>query len=154
MIKTLGLTVWIICGVLFLCNAHVGFGQEPGEDVLFSQKKTACYGYCPTYELTVFHDGRVVFFGEAHVEPLGRYAARLNELELIYFKQEFEKIRFFELEDQYYQEVSDRSTTYVYYNDGTREKKIMDYYGAPAGLKGLEKKIEALIGKLEWEVVE
>lgn len=153
MSKMLYLNMGITCVALFLFVSIPGLGQGSKPAVLFSQQKTPCYGYCPTYELTVFEDGSVIFFGEAHIEPLGKHVSRLNELELLSFKKEFEKIRFFELEDNYYKEVSDLSTTYVYYKDGLREKKIMDYYGAPIELKALERKIEELIGKLAWQAI-
>ncbi|TRX51184.1 hypothetical protein FNH22_24635 [Fulvivirga sp. M361] len=127
--------------------------QKTDSTVLFSQQKTACYGYCPTYELKVFKDGRVELHGEANVDLIGLYTSRLNELELTYFRQEFEKIGFFELKDRYDKDVSDLSTTYIYFNNGSQSKKIMDYYGAPATLKRLEKELEGLLKKLEWKAV-
>lgn len=42
------------------------------------KERNACYGYCPVYQLEIFWDGRVRFFGEAYTFQTGEHSAQLN----------------------------------------------------------------------------
>ncbi len=122
--------------------------------LVISMKKTACYGSCPVYEIEIFSNLEVKYLGEKFVDKTGKYTARITQQHLDDLKSTFDEAAFFEMEDEYVSAVSDLPTTYVYYSDGKKFKKIKDYTGAPEELKSLERKISELLNTLKWSRVE
>lgn len=117
---------------------------------LSSYTKTSCMGSCPTFRFEVYMNGKAFFTGEENVERLGRWSADISDSELQEIKSIFEKNDFFTLEDRYYADISDLPATYIEFMSDGKEKKVMDYYGAPQRLKQLEQEIEAIIERLNW----
>lgn len=115
------------------------------EQIVIEMEKTACYGRCPVYTIKIDKQGTGLFIGVEHTEPLGLYSFRLKKSEMEELHSAFERIGFFGLEDRYYDNISDLPTTYLTYRKESREKKIMDYHGAPPELKQLESRIQELV---------
>ena len=108
-------------------------------------EKTPCYGFCPVYTLKIDQRGKGLFKGVENTDYVGLFSFRLSAGEMDDLRNSFEEAGFFGLENEYYKNVTDLPTIYVTYRNGGKEKKIMDYYGAPQELKNLERKIEALV---------
>ena len=113
--------------------------------IIIEMEKTACYGQCPVYTLKIDEDGRGLFIGVENTRYTGLYSFRLHREELDALIADFDRIGFFGLKDRYYDYVTDLPTTYLTFRSGEREKKIMDYHGAPQELKDLEKRLADLV---------
>jgi hypothetical protein len=122
-----------------------GTSRMAMEEIIIEMEKTACYGQCPVYTVKIDESGRGLFIGVENTAHLGLFSFRLRKEELNGLIASFERIRFFELKDRYYDYVTDPPTTYLTFRNGSREKKVMDYYGAPQELKDLEKSIADLV---------
>ena len=122
-----------------------GSSKITEDKLMIEMEKTPCYGQCPVYTIKIDENGHGFFIGIENTEHLGLFSFRLRTEELEALRSSFEAIRFFELEDRYFDYIMDLPTTYVTYRTGSREKKIMDYYGAPGELKDLEKQISTLV---------
>jgi hypothetical protein len=122
-----------------------GTSRMAMEEIIIEMEKTACYGQCPVYTVKIDESGRGLFIGVENTAHLGLFSFRLRKEELNGLIASFERIRFFELKDRYYDYVTDLPTTYLTFRNGSREKKVMDYYGAPKELKDLEKSIADLV---------
>jgi hypothetical protein len=122
-----------------------GSSRTAMEKLIIEMEKTGCYGQCPVYTVKIDENGRGLFIGVENTPHLGLFSFRLRVEELEGLTATFERIGFFELEDRYYDYVTDLPTTYLTYRSGSREKKVMDYYGAPKELKDLEKSIADLV---------
>jgi hypothetical protein len=79
------------------------------------------------------------------VERIGRFSFSLGQDELLELQDAFRQVDFYQLKRIYDAQVSDLPTTYITYNKDGRRKQIMDYYGAPEGLRELENRIETLV---------
>lgn len=115
--------------------------------------KTACYGSCPVYEMTIYSNLVVEFSGERFVNNIGKFTSRIAQSDLQDLQDAFFQNEFFQLEDEYTSLVSDLPTTFVYYSDGKKSKTVKDYTGAPESLKELEKLLEGFVESLEWVAV-
>jgi hypothetical protein len=122
-----------------------GTSRMAMEEIIIEMEKTACYGQCPVYTVKIDESGRGLFIGVENTAHLGLFSFRLRKEELNGLIASFERIRFFELKDRYYDYITDLPTTYLTFRNGSREKKVMDYYGAPKELKDLEKSIADLV---------
>ena len=138
----------------FCTSINATFNQVPSEDPIISLTKTPCFGQCPAYKFEVFKDGSATYTGEYFVDMIGKWTTKIDPQKLDSLLQAFETSNFFEFKERYYTEVTDLPTTYLFFNDGERSKKIMDYYGAPSALKALESKIEQFITELSWKKIE
>lgn len=140
-----GINAFLIVFVSFLiasCSTSSKFSKD---SITIEMEKTACYGACPVYTLQIDQNGNGRFNGVENTEYKGLFSFQVTDAELLQLKQAFDDAGFFELEDRYYKNVTDLPTTYLTYRTDGREKKIMDYYGAPPELKDLEKRIESLV---------
>ncbi len=124
------------------CTAFRGIS---GDNIVIEMEKTPCYGQCPVYTIQIDDRGKGLLEGVENIPYLGLHSFRLSRDELEGLKIAFEQIGFFRLEDRYYAHVTDLPTTYLTFRSGSQEKRIMDYHGAPAELKKLEKQIAALV---------
>jgi len=116
--------------------------------------KTPCFGECPVYSVSINGKGVLTYNGQNFVKVSGEHTVNLppeatNEL----FKSFFD-VNFWAFEDEYTDNISDLSTTWVSLTHEGRTKKIKDYYGAPEALKELEQKVDALVKTHVWEVTD
>lgn len=123
--------------------------EKDSTSIIYS--KTACYGKCPVYTMTINGDGSVVFEGKENIDKIGKYSLQLTAGEMDSLISAFEESRFFELNDRYYEDYTDLPTTFITFTHKSRTKKIVDYYGAPKRLKILESKIEEIVKKDGWK---
>ena len=137
---------WTYIGLLLIialssCKAgnQVSRKAEVGKIIkVVSIRKTACFGTCPEYECTIYSNRSAVFKGKNYVPFKGQKEFVLTEDDFVDIKDRLETIGFFDLEDRYFKDVSDLPTTYLYFNNYTQEKMIMNYYGAPEKLREAE----------------
>ena len=62
--------------------------------------KTACYGSCPIYEMTIYSNLVVEFSGERFVNNIGKFTSRIAQSDLQNLQDAFSENEFFELEDE------------------------------------------------------
>jgi hypothetical protein len=126
---------------LLTLGAPTAGAQEP---VRISLERTSCFGTCPVYTVTMRGDGSVSYEGTAHVRVTGKHAWRIEPIAVLTLARDIEKAGFFEMKDEYTAPVTDLPTTTVTLAMGARSKTINDYYGAPAALKEIEARIDAV----------
>ena len=121
------------------------------DDTLITLERTSCFGQCSVYTVSVDATGSVVYEGRQFVRVQGRHTARIAPARVAALVQEAERAGFFAF-DEHYRYVklpegsrryaTDLPTTFVTIRSGGRSKRVEDYYGAPAGLRELERRID------------
>jgi hypothetical protein len=129
--------------LLAALTAAPAVAQEP---VRISLERTACFGVCPVYTVTVADDGRVTYNGRQFVHVAGAREWRIDKTAVRALASEIEKAGFFDMRDEYTALITDQPTTYTTLTIGSRTKRIKDYYGAPAALKEIEHRIDEVSG--------
>ena len=142
--------VLLYFGIIVMAMACANQKKQPPK-LLVEMSRSPCMGVCPVYTLQVYDNGLVQLVGEKNIEQIGTYKAMLTSEELTALKQQFDALGFFSLEDEYVKRVSDLPTTHISYTQGDQTKRIKDYYGAPEGLRNLEKYIHNFLNELTWE---
>jgi hypothetical protein len=145
---------YLIVFVLFTILSCTVTTKIPEDQLLIRMEKTPCYGKCPVYTLSIGQDGRGVFEGKENTDYTGLYTFRLRRAQIDELHEAFERAGFFSMEDKYHAYVTDLPTVYLTYRSGGKEKKIMDYYGAPQELKDLENQVETLVLSLKLKKIE
>lgn len=121
-------------------------------DTLLFFKRSACFGFCPVYDYTLFTDGLVYYNGIMHNEPLGEHYALMSEGDWDKIKLQANQINFFHLEDRYPIQkenyIPDLPSSYLMIKDGGLRKMICDNHSPPKELKQLELTIETILSTL------
>ena len=127
--------------------------QQP-DTVLASLERTACYGTCPVYKLTIHADGRVDYRGEHFVKRKGDATGRLTPAQLGALRNSFARADYVRLADSYeHASVTDAPSAITSFTDGAIAKTVRHYLGddeAPAQLKKLEDQIDQIAGIAQW----
>ncbi|HMP99753.1 MAG TPA: DUF6438 domain-containing protein [Cyclobacteriaceae bacterium] len=114
------------------------------------QQATPCFGACPVYTISIYENRVVSLKAERFVKLQGNFTASLSQKDYERLIEKFEN-SVFDFKDKYTAQLTDMPTIHLTFNHKGREKKIMDYYGAPDELKNLEAEVYALIDKLKWK---
>ena len=115
-----------------------------GETVFIELKKDPCFGACPVYSFKVDGKGNATFKGVRNVDKQGDWTRKLSPDATNALFEAFENSNFGQFQDEYTAQVTDLPTTWVSYSNGTINKTIKDYYGAPEAVKNLEKMAETI----------
>ncbi len=90
------------CGNSISQNENVNPTQPKEKTQLFlKMERSACYGRCPIYDLTVQPDGKVIFEGKFWTKTTGKAEDKLTEEQLKRLINEIEKANFFSFDNAY-----------------------------------------------------
>ncbi|MCC5636771.1 DUF6174 domain-containing protein [Nostoc sp. CHAB 5844] len=120
---------------------------------IITLQRTACFGACPIYKITIFPNGRVVYEGERFVKVVGKRTARISPQAVRRLVAEFEKVNYFSLANNYQGGPTDLPSAITSLTVGKQQKTINHYLGspnAPQALTALENKIDAVVNFQRW----
>lgn len=115
-------------------------------------ERTPCFGYCPSYKVTLRSDGTIIYEGKKYVTMVGTYKGEAYGFERL---AEFILAQdYFNLKDNYRAGASDLPSAITsVVQDGNR-KTIRDYGGGgPIGLWGVEMSIDGILRNAKLEKV-
>lgn len=128
-------------------------------------QRSACYGSCPDYIVTISGDGTVVFttdhrpvdsVAEVHREfsrsvgvlVPGTHRTKINPGAVKALVQQFRDAGFFHLKNEYRHGATDAATYVVSIETGHASKQIVDYLGREAGMPSAVTALEDAIDKV------
>lgn len=113
------------------------------QNSLIKLRKTACFGKCPIYELTVDKDGKLHFDGLDFVLVKGKKEIQLSATEFQTLKGYLSKTTFANYQETYNNpRITDLPSTYVTYQG--KQIQIRIWEKVPTALKELVKHVEQL----------
>jgi hypothetical protein len=131
-----------------------GGGSAGPHELLGSIERTACFGWCPVYKLTVYRDGAVEYEGEEYVKTKGKATGTLAPDKFGELDRLFQSHDYFSLKDQYTAyEVTDNPSATTSYSFGGHTKRIEHYMGdshAPKALIEVEDGFDKIVGVEQW----
>ena len=121
--------------------------QAPAaEPVRIVMSRTACFGSCPVYTVSMSADGAVRFDGLRDVRVSGTHEWKIDAASVEALAADMEQAGFFAMRSEYSGNVTDLPTTIVTLTRASRTKTVKDYVGAPGALKELEARIDRVSG--------
>ena len=136
---------------LFDAAAPPPAGSTPVQGPIeITLERTACFGFCPVYTVTLRDDGTVTYVGKEHVKVTGQQTWKVDPAAVRALAQEMQKEGFFELQDEYRAMITDNPTVYTTLTAGGRTKKVLDYVAGPQKLKDFEAKIDQVAGTQKY----
>ena len=126
-------------------NPHILQQEEP----FFRMQRTACYGTCPQYTVSIYNHGKITYNGKLFVDKIGCFSAFISEDEVTAIKLLIEGIDFFSLEQEYISPITDiPSVVTEVYLDGKRHK-VIDRLEGPKSLKKCYLEIDSVINSIQ-----
>jgi hypothetical protein len=131
-------------------------------------QRTACFGSCPDYRVTIHGDGRVVFestpdqvgvsFGAAEVHRAyssdsgirvaGIHRTRVDPSQVQRLVEQFRRTGFFALRDEYVAQVTDSRTNVLSIDTGNGAKTVVDYVGTDVGMPEAVRDLQAEVDRV------
>ena len=123
-------------------------------DDVITLERTACFGTCPVYTLTMNVDGTVIYEGKDFVKTKGRVENTISQDKIEQLISEFERVDYFSLDDSYTERtITDTQTVITSITIDGKVKTIEHYCGdfsAPKKLTELEDKIDEIVDSGQW----
>ena len=138
--------------ILVAIGSGAGVAQDAAipSDLLIKLERTACFGSCPVYSVTLDAKGNVSFSSTKGDGTLVQQTDRIAVSEVAAVLATARRIGFFEMRDSYRAMITDLPTTFVTITANGHTKKIEDYFGAPRELKQLEILIDEAARTQRW----
>jgi len=115
-------------------------------------RRTACYGTCPQYEISIYDNGLIKYDGKAFVDKLDCFQAMLHESVMIAIKSKIKSVNFFSLDNEYVSPITDIPSIIVEVNLGQGIHKVTDRLNGPKELKTLHSFIDSIHDSITtWE---
>jgi hypothetical protein len=138
-------------------------GKIPA-DLQIRLSRSACFGICPDYSLTIEADGKVIFEGGNFTGTKGKVEDKIGKAVLKEIIAEFEQAEFFNLKDKYVDEEdgcgevwTDSPTETIAIKLNGKTKEVRHYFGCekvPGNdlerIIKLGKKIDRLTNMNRW----
>jgi len=131
---------------------------EINPSTVITLERTACFGFCPIYTLTIYADGRVEFDGTDFVEMTGKQTGSITTEQVQELVNAFRNADYLNLEDKYEAPVTDIPTTITSFTEDGQTKTVVNYGGcmeespvrAPQALCDLEIQIDEVTNSSQW----
>lgn len=147
------------------CNSQSNFPDVRNDKLLISLQRTACYGSCPDYKVSIDGQGNVVFAtrpplddGDSAVHRefststgvrvSGTYRTMVSKADVASLLQKFKSADFFSLKDEYRADATDLPTYILSIDTGNGSKTVVDYYGEKAGMPPVVTTLEDAVDKV------
>lgn len=122
--------------------------------VAISLTRTACFGSCPAYHVTVHGEGSVEFEGLGFVAVQGKHRAKVSVAVVRHLVDAFRNAKFFSLLPDYTAQVTDNPRQIVSISFDGRSAQVTDYVGRMVGMPDaatdLEVEIDRALGVDRW----
>lgn len=112
--------------------------------------KSACRGYCPYFNLTVYQDGHLVFEGKRHTKMEGFATDKLTKEEFAQLQTHCATADLWNRQPAYGMNIMDIPTTTVHFYEGGKDKEVKWRMRAPEQLPTLSNQIMELIFARDW----
>lgn len=151
----------ILTILLVVCLAACSNPQKAQKSVqadptdYISLARTACFGTCPVYTVTIYGDGSVSFEGRKHVDPVGQFQAQISKEALKKLFTNIEGLAWTSYPEAYPIDNVDFPQFILKYNSGNNTYTVKANSRADEELIALSKQIDLEISDLTWkEIIE
>lgn len=153
----------IFATLIFIITAFTVSAQK-GKDASQSERRggeqitevtlerTACFGPCPIYKVTLRRDGTATYEGQQFVERKGTYNGTIYGFERL--AQLIESRGYFNLKENYTINATDLPSALTSVVRAGRRKTITNYGDqGPVELWGIETAIDGIVANTKWQKV-
>jgi uncharacterized protein DUF6438/ankyrin repeat protein len=131
-----------------LPEKHVPLPQVPLEQVHITLERTGCYGWCPSYTVEVYGDGRATFQGRGYVDVEGKHDYRVPKEGVARLVESLRAKDLWSLRSEYQAGITDNPTYVLTLDMGKQSRRIVDYVGEMVGMPSVVSEFEDEVDKV------
>lgn len=127
--------------------------QQELRKAVITLERSACFGSCPMYKLTIYGNGKVVYEGIEYVKVKGKRTGTISPEDFSRLMNEFQRAQYFDLADSYSGGPTDAAYVITSLKIAGKNKTVNHYLAspdAPSKLTELEKKIDGAVKVQRW----
>ena len=128
--------------------------EHTPSDIEIFLERTPCFGFCPTYTVTIAGDGTIIFNGLDHVHHLGVQTATIEPAQVQLLAEQIMAAGYFDWNDGYTAyEITDLPSVSTAVTINGQSKRIEHYLGdssAPELLHEIEDLIDTAVNTNRW----
>ncbi len=121
------------------------------EETQIEMSKTACFGKCPVYSITIKGNGEATYNGKRFVKVEGEQQRTFPADTINQLFNAFAEADLWQYKDEYTDDITDLPTTYLTFQHKGQQKRIKMYYGFPEKLEELTEMVEELALSEGWQ---
>ena len=151
------MTIMRALGALFAAIVLASCASAPSPQhgpAQITLQRTACFGFCPDYTVTIDEAGEVRYEGRRFVSAVGVRDAVIPREDVQRLLARFDEIGFERLRDESRAQITDLPSTIVTLTRNGRTKRVVDYggtsVGMPESVRGLQAEIDRVAGTARW----
>jgi hypothetical protein len=145
---------FLVLLIVFVLGMGAVNAQEADAAVAITLERTACFGTCPVYTVTILEDGTVRYNGGDFVEVTGEQSSEIDPETVASMVEAFENAGYFEWKETYdTQSVTDMAYVTTSVTRDGETHRIAHYlgdYSAPLALTFLENWIDEMTNTQLW----
>jgi len=122
------------------------------DSLFFKIERTSCFGRCPTYEISVFNSGYVLYHGKRNVKLIGFYQTFIGDEQLKLILQKAQEADFFNLDEKYDGNMTDVPSTITVLQQNDNVKLVVDRVRGPEQLKQFQREMDELLFNLDYKL--
>lgn len=130
------------------------FPDVPLERIKISLARSGCYGTCPSYQVEIHGDGKVVYTGKAHVDIQGRHEFEIPRDAVSQLVSVARRDKIWGLGGSYRARITDNPTYCLTLQAGNETRVIEDYVGAMVGMPRVisefEEEVDRVARSNDW----
>jgi len=150
----------LLAMALIFLGCHAGQKSTTGTvpqalkgDSLFAElERTPCFGKCPTYKISVYQSGYVVYNAVRWVKDTGLFYTFITPQQMEGISEMAKKTGFAAMKDDYHDpNITDVPTTFTSFRVNGKIKRIDNTFGdPPQELIDFEKYIDSVFAETRW----
>ncbi|MAQ70453.1 MAG: hypothetical protein CMD23_05100 [Flavobacteriales bacterium] len=144
----------IIISIIFFSscfNPNILQQDEP----FFRMQRTACYGTCPQYTVSIYNHGKITYNGKFFVDKIGCFSSFISDDEVTAIKLLLDDIDFFSLDKEYISPMTDIPSVVTDIYLAGKRHKVVDRLEGPKSLKKCYLIIDSIIDSIQdWSACE
>ena len=120
---------------------------------LVTMTRTACYGTCPQYTISIYDNGLIKYDGKLFVDKKGCFYSKIPKSFINLLITKIKTIYFFDLNTNYDAPMTDFPSVIVEVNLASNHHKITDRFSGPEKLKELQLFIDSISNSvIAWQL--
>src|ERR1041385_7939969 len=144
-------TILLIVSMLSMAAVHA---QDTKANVAITLERTACFGTCPVYTITIYDNGDVVYNGEKFTDVTGEQKSQIDPAIVAQMVKSFEEAGYFDWKEAYDKyTITDLPSVITSVTHDGKTHRIERYTGddtIPLALPYLEQWIDTMTNSGIW----
>ena len=141
------LSIIIILLLLYSCNIKqnsLSYSNAIKDTPFLTMQRTACYGTCPQYTITIYNSGLFKYEGKMFVEKQGCFYTIIQNKDIASIKSKLLEIDFFSFEKEYNSPITDIPSVILTVNTKKGQHSVINRFNGPESLNRFQNLMDSI----------